>query len=317
MLVKQYKFLIIFLITASSVTAEEVKFKLYPIVNQETDTVYVSSLGKAKPKLNEDYRITIPDAIKLEATKKGYWVNKSDLSSLINNLYPKEKIKILGPQRIKVRCPMLRVDKTLILSNIEELYRKKIIAGDDIAVDSIDTLPKVNLCVRPGKTLVKRFSNGKIRSREAVNITFESEGKVVSSFPLWLSLSHQSKALISIDQYKKGTLSNKIRVTQRQTDVAKLNENIISEIPSGMRLKKNLSPDEVITVGMFEAVPEVEIGSQVKIVSIVNAVRVITTGVALSDGKIGDLVSVKLKNGKSMFKAEVLQKGEVVVRGGI
>ncbi|MFA0810754.1 flagellar basal body P-ring formation chaperone FlgA [Microbulbifer epialgicus] len=312
---KQYKHVVIVFMAASFAVAEEIKIKLHPIINQKSKAVLLSEIGEISSKLEKNKEILIPGNLQRDRTERGYWVDKSDLSSLIMALYPQHHLNIFGPDKIKVNCPLFNLDMDVVNLKVKKVFHSKVEAGSELSIVPYDNIPEVNLCAEPDQIVIKRFSKGKIKSREAVNVSLESKGRVIYNFPLWLKIAHYDTVLQAASSYRKGTYSDKVIVKEKYTDIAKLTHTPIETIPQGMRLKNHINTSEVITTDDFELIPSVEMGRSVVILSVVKNITIVAKGKAKSDGDLGDLILVQLENGENMFEGKVIRKDTVLVQG--
>lgn len=85
---------------------------------------------------------------------------------------------------------------------------------------------------------------------------------------------------------------------------------------AGMRTTRPLSPGTVLTESMVEASPVVLRGRPVQIVAMLHHVQVSAPGVALEDGRVGDVIRVENSTSGQIIRARVIaaDRVEAVVR---
>lgn len=79
----------------------------------------------------------------------------------------------------------------------------------------------------------------------------------------------------------------------------------------GMRTTRPLAPGTVLTDAMVESSPVVGRGQPVQIVATLHGVQVSAPGVALADGRPGDIIRVENESSGQVIRARVVDEGEV------
>nr|WP_246395217.1 flagellar basal body P-ring formation chaperone FlgA [Microbulbifer rhizosphaerae] len=154
-----------------------------------------------------------------------------------------------------------------------------------------------------------------MRSRESISVTLLSDSDKIRSFPVWLKVKAYKKAWIAEKNYNSGSRVELLSVRQEYIDSAKLNSEVVEELPKGKRLAIAVAANEILTTSHIEDIPLVEQGEPIKILSAVKNIRIVAIGRAKSDGDLGDTVFVQLKGQKNVLKGKVIAKQLVVISG--
>jgi flagella basal body P-ring formation protein FlgA len=101
----------------------------------------------------------------------------------------------------------------------------------------------------------------------------------------------------------------------QRREVTGLRETPVTSLESltGMRARRNINRDDILTKGDIEPTPVVNSYSDVHIVYVDGLCRVSAAGKALEDGLIGELIRVKNKSSGKIVIARVVDKNSVTV----
>lgn len=154
-----------------------------------------------------------------------------------------------------------------------------------------------------------------VNSRQKVLVSIEHNGAVLANRVVWFAVSRPVRALVYSQAYGKLIHGSSVDLVLSTCDMLTHEKDIVEnqELISGLRLKKNVKEGDPVLYSDFESMPEVTAGQSVEIESIRGSARVLSSGKALSEGRVGQSIFVIANNGESKIRAKVASDKHVVV----
>jgi len=133
------------------------------------------------------------------------------------------------------------------------------------------------------------------RARVAVPVEYQMDGRVLRRQTVWVAVRWWRE----VDAYAKsapvGESVGKVRTERRRLDLAPV-AGTPAPPPAGdaFRLARPVRAGQPVLAGDFEPLPDVVTGARLRVEAENGAVRVSTTGRALADGAVGEVIPVSV-----------------------
>ena len=140
--------------------------------------------------------------------------------------------------------------------------------------------------------------------------------KHFKSIPMWFDVSVISEAPILKNKLLVGQKLNMSDLQMKYVDITNIGGDVldVNKINT-LRASKNLMPGVILTYSILEEIPPVYRGQSVKVSSSFGKVSILSNGLSLDDGELGQSVRVKRLGSNQVFKAIVKQQGLVSAVG--
>ncbi|HEY0502232.1 MAG TPA: flagellar basal body P-ring formation chaperone FlgA [Lysobacter sp.] len=152
------------------------------------------------------------------------------------------------------------------------------------------------------------------RARAGVPVRLEVVGYAPRSMTVWVSASDPRTVLTYAADYSAGVAGKALRVTPALVDmvccVPAANE---ASALSERRLRRAVRVGAPVLDEDLEPLPAVAAQQPIAVAVERGAVRIVTTGVALQDGVVGERIAVRAEQSRHAVQARVVAKGEVIV----
>jgi flagella basal body P-ring formation protein FlgA len=153
------------------------------------------------------------------------------------------------------------------------------------------------------------------RSRVAVPIQVQVNGRTVRTTSIWFAVSAEHSTIVFADDLAQGIQAAQVRTRSASIDLAAVDGSPVTSIAqvAGERLKHRVQAGAPVLAEDFEPVPDVDRQQAVTVVVDSGAVRLQTGGTALTAGNTGQRVRVLAHGADAPVMAEVTARGVVHV----
>jgi flagella basal body P-ring formation protein FlgA len=143
----------------------------------------------------------------------------------------------------------------------------------------------------------------------------KNDGVLVKRCQIRLRVKRYAEVIVAADRLKRHDILTGDKLVSKRMEITSLRQQPIGSIEQldGFRIKRNLSKGKILTTGLIEAVPDIEVGREVSILFSDGLCTITAPGRMLQTGWKGDRVKVKnLASGK-VITARVSDSAVVVV----
>jgi flagella basal body P-ring formation protein FlgA len=146
------------------------------------------------------------------------------------------------------------------------------------------------------------------RSRVAVPVQHFVDGKRVRSQTVWVAVNWWRDVDVYDRDLAAGTPTDGIVHRRERVDLARSEGEVLdaATLPAGHRLRRPVRAGRPLLAADFERLPDVLAGAELQVQVQRGAVRLDTTGRALADGFIGDVIPVGLDAQRQPVKSTIL-----------
>jgi flagella basal body P-ring formation protein FlgA len=154
-----------------------------------------------------------------------------------------------------------------------------------------------------------------LRARIGVPVQVSVDDHKVSSVVVWFAISAPIQARVYGAPYKRGTPGHSVETRIGAVDLARTHGVSVPALDAaaGLRLDRAVQAGEAVLPSDFEQVPDVQAQQTVHIDAISGVVRLSTTGRALADGKIGQIIAVLPSGATQPVHARVVSNQAVTI----
>lgn len=119
----------------------------------------------------------------------------------------------------------------------------------------------------------------------------------------------------AIDKISRNDEITNEMINIQRMEVTNLKEKAVTNVDEilGMRAKRNISKNKIITTGSVDTFPDVVRGKEVAIVYNEGSFKISTIGQVLQDGRTGDYIKVKNKSSGKIIIARVVDGRSVAI----
>jgi len=159
-------------------------------------------------------------------------------------------------------------------------------------------------------------AHGAVAKRMSVLIHISVNGQPYRSIPLWFTVEASRSAAVANADMPAGESLRPEKFSSRIVDVTQFaSEPVLPEsIAPTMRLKQPLARGALLLGSHVEARPHVTRHQSVEVKVVSGPIRIETTGVAETEGRIGEMVRVRNPaSGEPPFNARVVDEGVVLI----
>jgi flagella basal body P-ring formation protein FlgA len=225
-------------------------------------------------------------------------------------------LEVRGPQHVNVFTSKASVPRADIESAAKEYVLSKMEwKAGDTEIQVKKTIG--NVSVIDGAVTLKVKDEGGLKWKGSVTIPVEIyiDGKYYKVEPVSMVIKVITECAQAAGDIQRHAAIMPEMVSMERTDITYLPDDIITDIS---KLNNNISKraimrGTVLTSDMFESLPAFRRGAVVTVLVRVKAVSVAATGTALSDGREGDSVKVKMNGNNKVLEGKVDASGAVVI----
>lgn len=154
-----------------------------------------------------------------------------------------------------------------------------------------------------------------LRPRIGVPVQVRVGDRKLSTVTVWFAVTAPAQRLVFATDAPKGTLDSQVSTRIGAVDLARLHNAAPASHADivGKRLVRAVTAGQPLQASDFEPVPMVSAQQAVRIEAVSGAVRLTTSGRALSDGDAGQTISVLPANAPHPVRARVVSKQVVTI----
>lgn len=249
--------------------------------------------------------------------KRG-WIDKQEIKQLLS-ADDKENLKkvgfeMLGPNRVMLKLKQDYSKPELVIGQAKRFLSQQIMnTVNNPTIRYIGT----SLLRVPKNASLEFSSEGHSEhsSRRCVWAHYYSDKKQRQKVPLWFEVSGEIEVYRLTQDVSAGTAFDSTKVAVVSTEI----QNLEGRAPlakfddAALRFVGPYRAGRLITKGMLQTLPAVVNGERVVVDSMAGKVKIRSTANAVSEGDIGDWVTLRSDSSNTLFKAQVVDRNLVVV----
>jgi len=136
-----------------------------------------------------------------------------------------------------------------------------------------------------------------------------------TSFPVSVKVAIYKDVLTAKEFIPQLQMVNYSNTYIKRTDIANSVENVMEKLPEPLVAAKNISKDMPVLISQTKEKPDIVRNSEVKIMFVQNDdFNIEISGVAMKEGKIGDIITVKNTRYNKIYTATVTGENRVEVK---
>ncbi len=136
-----------------------------------------------------------------------------------------------------------------------------------------------------------------------------------TSFPVNVKIAIYKDVLVAKEFITQFQMINYSNTYIKRIDIAHNVENVMDKLPEALVATKNISKDTPVLISQTKEKPDIVRNSEVKIMFIQNDdFNIEINGVAMKEGKIGDIITVKNTKYNKLYTATVIGENRVEVK---
>jgi len=203
-------------------------------------------------------------------------------------------------------------------------------SNDDIISDEIFIMYNLNpdsyeieILANPLKTDLQQAEKIEIRpltQKEpqglfTVLVEVIKDGKKAETAQVRMNISRFAKVLVVMDNIERFDSFSDKTVGVARVDITNLREQALYDFAetAGYRSKRNLRKGYILTRSAMEPIPDIESGSETKIVYDDGLCRITAPGRAMQSGMVGEYIKVRNQSTKKILMAKVTDANSVKV----
>lgn len=195
-----------------------------------------------------------------------------------------------------------------------ELQGRLVAAGSSARLELAGRLSDVTLPAGPVAVEIGTISGRWPRAKAGVPVRIAVNGRTARNLTVWLTATDQRSVLTYADSYAPGAAQQSLR-----TQTAVVDMTCCEGVPAaaqqleGTRLRRAVRAGSPVLLADLEPMPVVNAQQKVAVAVERGAVRIITAGVAMQDGGLGDRIAVRPEHSQHTVAARVVAAGEVII----
>jgi len=208
-----------------------------------------------------------------------------------------------------------RVDGEHVAARVQEELQARIAAsGSSARVQVATPVADQSLPAGPLRIEVGEVAGRWPRSRAGVPVRLAVEGFAPRSMTVWVSASDPRTVLTYTSDYAAGEAGTSVHVAPALVDMvcctAAAND---PSMLADRRLRRAVRAGAPVLADDLQALPAVAAQEPVAVAVERGSVRIVTAGVALQDGAVGERIAVRAQQSRHAVQARVVARGEVIV----
>jgi flagella basal body P-ring formation protein FlgA len=243
-------------------------------------------------------------------------ISRKDVENILRQKVPPDAVEWRGAQSIRIRGRGQTVAaEWLSDAGAHALYAVLSKSFKAIEMQPVGTLEGIHVPFGYLKLSARVPDKQQVSRRMSVLVDVLIDGKVYTTVPVWFSVHASRPALRARSALKSGAPLRAEDFQVQMVDVAAQGGKALAEDVSldAIRLRRPLEPGTVLSVSHVESKPSVARGERVAVRVVNGTITIETTGRALSDARIGDMVKVSNTSSNESFAARVVAEGVVQV----
>jgi flagella basal body P-ring formation protein FlgA len=185
----------------------------------------------------------------------------------------------------------------------------------DARIASVGHADDVALAVDGEVELRAVVQDSWLRARIGVPVQVFVAGKKVSSVTTWFSITAPVRGLVYEMANPRGAAGLDVRTRIGDVDLARTHGLSMTapDAFAAQRLHRAVQSGEPVLGSDFEAVPDVLAQQSVRVDAVSGTVRLSTTGRALADGRIGQVIAVLPNHASQPVRARIVSNKAVTI----
>lgn len=153
------------------------------------------------------------------------------------------------------------------------------------------------------------------KGRFPVRIEVYQNGTLIEKGAASLDIRRLMDVLVPTRGIKRNEPLSADLFSSKRIDVTSLYENVLSDPSqlSGCRARQELAPDRFVSLARLERIPDIESGRPVTIIAGDGQLEVRAQGIALQNGRIGDIIQIRNADSKKILMGRVTAAGVVQI----
>lgn len=141
------------------------------------------------------------------------------------------------------------------------------------------------------------------------------QGKTIKRVQISVQIRKFASVLVVTDRIARHKLLLNSMFEMKRMEITSLREQPVSVADTilGFRSARNLPKGKILTYGVMEQVPDIEVGREISIVFNQSGFKITVPGRAMQDGKRGEFVRVKNLTSGRIIMARVIDKSSVAI----
>ncbi len=242
-------------------------------------------------------------------------IKKETIRSILSKYFDDAIIE--GPEVIAVKLRSQLYDISVSVDNVvlalKNHYKQP---ASHILINPVGSNNDIYL---PEGEVTYRFdiTRSALTKRVCVWVNYFVNDTHYQTLPLWFEQEFKASALVSNKNIEPGRVLNMSDFTISEVDITLYANTITPEHNiSANRAKQHISKGSVLLASQIESLPAVYKGQNIEITSVSGVVTINATGVAVTDGEVGSVITVYREKSLDTFDGIVLAPGKVKVSGG-
>lgn len=153
------------------------------------------------------------------------------------------------------------------------------------------------------------------RAHAIVPVKVVVEGHAPRTVPVGISASDVRTVMSYAADFGAGTDAARLRTRQARVDMTCCDGEVAMDVHAlqSRRLRRAVRAGQPVLLSDLEARPLVAAQQKVAVAVERGPVRIVTTGIALADGAVGDRIPVRTAESRQVVRARIVEQGKVAV----
>lgn len=306
-------FFIFLVINCNILFAYDIKIK--DIVITDKKILTIGDVAECNGKIHYFDIIKNQTLLNIESYPKYKKITKQKLLEALSNIVPNELISnFYIPEYIEIYKGKMVLTKDILMKILNQFvtYNTPYIKGDKIIRDV--STPEFIILGSNEKIAIKPVNEKLKPGHNSVSFLIIKKGKQIRSRPAKFFLDVYSKVPCAVRPLNRGETLTIEKITFMKKNLAYLPKDIWNGVSGPFRIKIPIGTHQPITLGKLEPLPVVSKGQKIKLVYSTDNVVLKTMGMAMEDGKIGDIIKVVNLQSKRYIFGKIKDKDTVEVR---
>ncbi len=235
-------------------------------------------------------------------------VSQNEIKKILQkNFIDTSKIKIMG-STVKLQVKAKKIDKETILQTIERFVHNRY---KNIAIDKI-SLRFHTLPLRSGTYRIRIEPTSESFHHIYLQISIYDGVKLAKKLKVTLYVQRFIDAAVAAKSIRKGEIIDAQDIQSKKVRLANSSQLYLTPAQViGAVAKRDIKPNQTIKRYMIEPDYDVKKKRSVKIIYQKGPIRIELLGLALQNGKVGDIIRVKNLSSNKVLRCKVISSGAV------
>ena len=248
-------------------------------------------------------------------------VRREDLADLLARRDPSSRaaLRWAGPAAVSVLARGQQVDAASLVDAAAQMLYGSIVEGhtyDSVRISPVGKLDTLMLPSGVVHAVPQMATGGGVAKRMCVWMHVSVDGQPYRTIPLWFAVDANRPVAVANADMPAGETLLPGKFSTRIMDVTLFKSDPVlpESIAPTLRLRQPLARGAPLLGAHVDARPPVVRHQSVEVQVVAGAIRIETTGIALTDGRLGEVVRVRNPaSGEPPFSARVVAEGVVLV----